>query len=152
MRGKGGRGAYRDHEDDADDEALEDGLGVVEQVAVDVAERDDGGRRGAQQRGRRVRHRRPIHRGTPTTGTPQRARGATRDAAAAPVPLSLARGVRPGFGRGSGQGGFLGVRAREGGRRKGFLFPENEKKRRKKGVNSASPGANGIGLRVASID
>lgn len=54
---------YRDHEDEADDESLVDGLRVVEEVAVDVHERDDGGRRGAHQRRRRVPRRRPVHRG-----------------------------------------------------------------------------------------
>jgi hypothetical protein len=89
-------------------------------VAVDVSERDDGGRRGAQQRRRRVRHRRPIHRGGPRPAPPPDHLG-ERDAAARRrrPRASAARGVGSGFGWGWGRVVRLWVATKEG-RRKGL--------------------------------
>lgn len=75
--------AYRDHEDDADDEALVRGLGVVEEVSVHEAQRHHRRRRGGGQRGGRVRRRGgpPLHpRPFPA---PARPRGETLGGAAA---------------------------------------------------------------------
>lgn len=67
-------GAYRDHEDDADDEALVRGLGVVEEVAVHEAQRHHRGRRRGGQRRGRVRRRGgpPLH-PVPSRPAPARA-------------------------------------------------------------------------------
>jgi len=70
--GEGRKAGYRDHEDDADDEALVRGLGVVEEVPVHEAQRHHRRRRGGRQRRGRVRRRGgpPLHPARP----PARAR------------------------------------------------------------------------------